>query len=108
MSSKIKINCKKVFDTGLEYENYAERLIDIKNKLENLSSSISSSWQGKDSDVFIAKLDFNISSLDELIEFLFDKGYLLKDKSSKHGATDKKFIDDIKRSDDDANFSRLS
>lgn len=106
--SKIKINCKKVYDTGLEYENYAEKLIDIKKKLESLSSSISSSWHGKDSAIFTAKLDLNISSFDDLIQFLFDKGYLLKDKSSKHGNTDKKFVDDIKRSDDDGNFSRFS
>lgn len=101
MSNNIKINCRKVYDTGLAYEDNAQQLSEIKKSLEDISSSVQNAWNGVDSTNFINKLNNHISSLDYLISFLNDKGKLLKNKAVKHNAVDNEFLSRIRRSDID-------
>lgn len=99
MVRKIKINCKKVYDTGVAYENNANEIKRMQIRLNNISDNIKLSWHGVDSNNFIARLNSQIVELDKIINFLNNKGALLKSNAINHSTVDSDFLSRIRRSD---------
>ena len=70
MSRVIEINCRKVYDSGKEYSNYCDEIIDIQNKLDEVSTNINEIWNGVDDNNFLVSFNQHIRDLDLIINFL--------------------------------------
>ena len=101
MAIGIKINCRKVYETGQEYQKDAEVIKEKAKKLQEISSSISKSWTGMDSHNFQLSFNEHIKSLDDLINFLEVNQDILKKSSLNHNIVDDNFKNKMKRSEID-------
>ncbi len=101
MATGIKINCRKVYETGLEYENDAEVIRKKAEKLQEISSSIDEVWTGMDSNNFQVSFNEHIKSLDNLINFLEENQEVLKKSALNHNIVDNNFKNKMKRSEID-------
>lgn len=99
MAIDIKINCRKVYETGLEYENDAEEIRKKASKLQEISSSIDEVWTGMDSNNFQVSFNEHIKSLDTLIDFLEENQEVLKQSALNHNIVDNNFKSKMKRSE---------
>lgn len=101
MARKIKINCRKVYDTGMSYENLSSDLKRIQDDMKMISDGVLDAWAGVDSQNFNTKFLSHIDQLNSLIDFLEFKSGLLKRTALNHNAVDKEFLEKMKRSDMD-------
>lgn len=99
MGNGIKINCKRVYETGLKYNREAELIKVEQDKLKEISTSISSIWTGGDSHNFQVSFNEHINALDEIINFLENKSTILKANALDHSTVDNNFMNKMKRSD---------
>lgn len=97
MANKIKINCKRVYDTAVFYDESIQKINSLKQELLIISHNISKVWQGLDSKNFNVKFNNHIEKLDDLIFFLESKSMLLKKIASLHNSVDDNFADAMKR-----------
>ncbi len=97
----LRINYKKVYDTGLYYKYISEILECKKEELKAISSNIQDSWKGVDSHNFLVSFNNHIEELNYLIEFLDNDSSVLKGCALDHNSTDSKFAENMKRSDID-------
>ena len=97
----IKINCKKVYDTGIIYENELEKIKQIKEKLTNISSKIKEEWTGDDNHNFLESFNAHIYDLGNLMTFLEENGKILKDTALEHSQINSSFVAQIERSEKD-------
>ena len=67
MGRIIKINCQKVYKTGLLYMQDAEQLKSYQEELRKVLSNVKDSWQGADSNNFAIRLEQYIESLDDIV-----------------------------------------
>lgn len=98
---KIKINCKKVFDTGVFYENKAEEIRNLQKELETIESEISNIWNGQDATIFSLKMGVNTKKLNNIIDFLNESASVLKKVSTNHSSVDNEFAKKMNREDID-------
>ena len=103
MGRVIEINCRKVYDSGKEYSNYCDEIIDIQNKLDEVSTNINEIWNGVDDNNFLVSFNQHIRDLDLIINFLGSNGLLLQDNAKGHGTIDDGFATQMEKSglDDD-------
>lgn len=101
MSKSIKINCRKVYETGLSYDRASELVKENQKKLFQISSAIGNVWTGSDSNNFQVSFNQHIQSLDEIINFLTEKASILKGNALDHSTIDNNFSIKMKRSDID-------
>lgn len=101
MSKGIEINCKRVFDSGKEYINYCDEIIDIQKYLDKVASDINKMWNGVDDNNFLVSFTQHIKDLDLIINFLGSNGTLLKNTALEHGDIDDGFATKMERSDED-------
>lgn len=99
MATGIKINCRKVYETGLEYQNDADVIKEKKEKLQEISSSIDEAWTGMDSHNFQVSFNEHIKLLDNLISFLEENQEVLKNSALNHNIVDNNFKSKMKRSE---------
>lgn len=99
MGRGIKINCRKVYETGLTYDKASELIKENQTELSNISSSIEGAWTGGDSNNFKVSFNEHIKSLDDIISFLEDKANILKGNALDHNTVDNNFSAKMKRSD---------
>jgi exonuclease VII small subunit len=99
MGRGIKINCKRVYETGLKYNKEAELVKAEQQKLAEVSNSIGTIWTGGDSNNFQVSFNEHIKSLDEVIVFLENKAMILKGNALDHSTIDNDFTNKMKRSD---------
>ena len=99
MSNGIEINCKKVYDSGKEYVDYCEEIINIQKDLDKISNNISEIWNGVDDNNFIVSFNKHIKDLDLIINFLGSNGTILKNTALEHGNIDDNFATQMERSD---------
>lgn len=99
MGRGIKINCKRVYETGLKYDKEADLIKGEQEKLNNISSEINSIWTGGDSNNFLVSFNQHIKALDEIINFLNTKSGILKGSALDHSNVDNNFSNKMKRSD---------
>lgn len=99
MGNRIKINCRRVYDNGVYYENKSEELITIQKELDKISSEIGEIWGGVDAHNFRVSLNNHIEDLDQDVNFLAANGNLLKKNSLIHGGIDNTFATKMERSD---------
>lgn len=99
MSRGIKINCRKVYETGISYHNAAESIKENQRELANISSSIASVWTGGDSNNFQVSFNQHIKALDGIINFVEGKASVLKGNAMEHNHVDNNFGAKMKRSD---------
>ena len=93
------INCKKVYDSGKEYANYCDEIIDIQKKLDEVSVNIDEIWDGIDENNFLVSFNKHVKDLDLIINFLGSNGILLKNNALKHGNIDDEFATQMERSE---------
>ena len=101
MGNVIKINCKKVFDTGVIYINDSKKIGEIQDRLDSVCSGISSIWKGVDSSSFQSKFCEFVDGLDSLRDFLDNRGVLLKGNALDHGNVDHEFANNMKRKENE-------
>lgn len=101
MAIGIKINCRKVYETGLELEKDAEVIKEKRKKLQEISDSINEAWKGMDSHNFQVSFNEHIKSLDEFIAFLNVNQEILKNSALNHNVVDNNFKNKMKRSEID-------
>jgi hypothetical protein len=104
MGRVIEINCRKVYDSGKEYQNYCEEIIDIQKYLDEVSSNINEIWGGVDNDNFLVSFNNHVKDLDLIINFLGSNGQLLQNNALEHGNIDNSFATEMEKSgleDDD-------
>ncbi len=99
MGRGIKINCKRVYETGLKYNREAELIREEQQKLSEISNTISTIWTGGDSHNFQVSFNDHIKSLDEVINYLENKAMILKGNALDHSTVDNDFTNKMKRSD---------
>lgn len=99
MARNIKINCRRVYNAGSAYLKYANDIKRIQEKMANISNSISEIWNGHDNTNFLIKFGEHITYLNNLIDFLNDKGELLKQNALNHNNADREFLSRMRRSD---------
>lgn len=101
MGNRIRINCRKVYDNGVYYQDRSEEIINIQQELNNISSEIESIWGGADGHNFLVSFNTHINNLDQIINFLHDNGSLLKKNALNHNGIDNNFAAKMERSDID-------
>lgn len=99
MIGKIKINCRKVYDTGVSYNKASDSIKESQSNLTTLAGEIASIWKGADGNNFQASFNEHIKSLDTIVDFLEDKSAILKGDALDHNTTDNNFVAKMKRSD---------
>ncbi len=95
----IKINCRKVYETGINYQSAADKVKENQNNLENIASEISGTWTGGDSNNFLASFNEHIKSLEPIEDFLDSNGAILKGDALDHNIVDNDFSERMKRSE---------
>lgn len=101
MGRTIKINCKKVYESGSKYEREAEVIVDIQKKLTEIGEGINEAWGGEDGHNFQVSFDQHIRQFDDIVEFLNDNAYILKGCALEHNTIDSNFNEKMKRKDID-------
>ena len=96
MGRIIKINCQKVYKTGLLYMQDAEQLKSYQEELRKVLSNVKDSWQGADSNNFAIRLEQYIESLDDIVIALEEKSDVLKSSALNHN---NEFLERMNRSE---------
>lgn len=99
MGRIIKINCQKVYKTGLLYMQDAENLKTYQDELRQVLSNVKESWKGVDSNNFAVRLEQYIESLDDIVIALEEKSEVLKSNALNHNTVDNEFLERMKRSE---------
>lgn len=95
----IKINCRKVYETGIKYQKAAETIKESQNELESISSEILSAWTGGDSNNFLISFNEHIKKLENIEDFLDSNGVILRGDALDHNTVDNDFSEQMKRSE---------
>lgn len=104
----IKINPRKVYETGIKYHNYADEVIEAQRNLGIIKDKLSTAWTGEDSHNFQVSFQNHIDLLDSVIDFLEEKSFTLKETALNHNTSDNNFKTTMERSDMNEQFtSRL-
>lgn len=101
MKNILKINCQRVFDSGNLYVRKDEELVDLQNKLKNISKEIENAWEGPDSHNFVVSLNHHIENINLIIDFLSNNGDIMKQCAQRHNLIDDDMADGLERSDID-------
>ncbi len=99
MGRRIKINCRKVYDNGEEYQTVSDEIVEIQKRLDKISNDISSIWTGAAGNNFIVSFNRHIKNFDAVVNFLGDNGQLLKKNALEHGNIDGDFAQKVERSE---------
>lgn len=97
----IKINTRKVYDSGVLYKNQGEVASSIKNNLMNIADDIEKNFTGPAGHNFLVSFRTHISKLDDVIMILDENGDILKENALGHGSEDNTFASNVERSDID-------
>ncbi|MBR4672187.1 MAG: hypothetical protein IKO78_03165 [Bacilli bacterium] len=97
----IKINPRKVYESGMKYHVYADRVIEDQRKLRGIKENVEKLWTGEDSHNFGVSFESHIDELDDIIDFLEEKSMLLKENALNHNTSDNNFKTKMERSDMD-------
>ena len=95
----IKINCKRVYETGLKYNQEAEEIEKEQKQLTNIAEAIGEAWTGADSNNFLVSFNNHIKDLDRAVNFLNEQASILKGNALEHSNVDINFTNNMKRSD---------
>ena len=99
MSDRIKINCKKVYDSGMDYISASEEITNIQKRLDKISNEVYDILGGAPGNNFIKSFNEHIKDFDAVINFLGDNGTLLKKNALEHGNIDGIFVTQMERSE---------
>ena len=101
MSNRIKINPRRVYETGMKYHECSDRVTSDKAQLNGIKENLASIWTGEDSHNFGVSFQTHIDKLDVIIDFLEEKSQLLKENALNHNTSDNNFKTKMERSDMD-------
>lgn len=96
---ELRINCKKVYDTGSIYGIEANEISEIKKRLDKISEEIGESWSGGDSHNFLESFNAHIYDLNNLINFLNGSEKILKNVALNHSRYNHDFIKRVKNNE---------
>lgn len=98
MANRLKINCKKVYKTAMEFDEINESYKNLLDKMKAVSNEIEEAWQGNDYQTFKNKFDNYIDSLNDVTIFFTNKSSAMKNTALKHGRLDNELKERIERS----------
>ena len=98
---KIKINCKRIYNTGVLYSTESNEISQIKRNLSEISERIKKLWTGTDNHNFIESFDAHIYDLTNLINYLDGNGKIMNDTALNHNQINVNFYKKIERSEKD-------
>lgn len=101
MKSILKINCKRVYKSAMDFDELNQKYCLLLEKMQNISSGISESYSGIDSKIFVNNFNNYITSLEKISTFLSNKSNIMKEAAKKHSQIDNSLLEEIKRSDID-------
>ena len=101
MGRIIKINCKKVYESGNKFEKEAEVIEQTQKEITKIGEEIATIYQGEDGHNFQVSFNKHISAFDDIVEFLNDKAFILKGSALEHNGVDNNFNEKMKRRDID-------
>ena len=97
----IRINCKRVYDVGINFNEEASKLIEIKNNLTGISNRVKEAWTGDDRHNFLESFDAHIYELENIANYLKDDEKLLKNIALCHAQINEDFAKQTERSGED-------
>ena len=97
----IKINPRKVYETGMKYENWASDIAGYKKELETISDNINIAWSGDATHNFQVSFKAHIEKLTDIINALDYNGKILKENALNHSISDNNLGIKMERSDMD-------
>lgn len=100
---ELRINCKRVYDTGSVYGIGANELIEIRKRLNNISLDIKEIWSGGDSHNFLESFNAHIYDLNNLINFLNGSEKVLKNVALNHNRYNHEFVKRVENNERDKN-----
>ena len=95
----IIIDYDKVYEQGERYKNASLELSKIKSDLVQIEEGIKEAWNNDESVVFLDQFEDSVKYFDNFVNFLDNKGELLKKLSGIHEDSEKEFIVKMERSD---------
>ncbi len=95
--TKIKIDFERVYGQGDKYNKHAEEFRNVKSELTSIKEGIEDAWKSEENVNFLALFQNHINYMDNFINFIDDKGNLLKKTSKKHEDSEKDFIKNMER-----------
>ena len=95
----IKVNCNKVYESGLFYSKKADEILNIQKRIDSISSDIFGILGGAAGNNFTVSFIKHIKALDAPINFLEDNSQLLKTTALQHGNADGIFVTQMERSE---------
>lgn len=101
---KIKINPRKVYETGIKYQGYADDVRTAQRKLRGIKERMADAWTGEDSHNFQVSFENHINLLDSIVDFLEEKSFILKENALNHNTSDENFKTTMERSDMNEQF----
>ena len=99
MGNIFRINCKRVYENGVYYNNNCEKIINIQKELKNIYDGIDNNWEGVDKHNFLVSFNKHIEDINTLINFLTVNSDLLKKNALEHSEIDNVFAAKMERSD---------
>lgn len=89
MGNIFRINCYKLYETGMHLDSYGSELKDVIDDMKKVNNEISDTWNGTDYDSFCKNFDEYLSSIENLQKSILEKAALFKSIATKHGKVDK-------------------
>ncbi len=99
MGNRLRINCKRVYETGVDYTNISEEITKIQEDLKKCHEEIENNWSGVDSHNFLVSFDKHITDLTQINKFLNFNADILKKNALEHSTIDNNFATKMERSE---------
>lgn len=98
MGNVFKINCYKLYETGMYLNSYGLKLKDVIDDMKKVNAEIRAVWDGTDYDSFYKNFNEYLSSIENLQKSILEKAEIFKSIAVKHGKVDKNLSDNFYRS----------
>ncbi len=96
MEREIVIVPAAVNKVGNNYLEYANDFKEIQGKLRNVQEGILDAWPGADNQLFIKIFADYVDSVNDIVQFLDDKGNILIGAADGHKTSDEQFANKMK------------
>lgn len=93
MGKTFKINCRKLYETGLYLDKQIEELKINIMEMKEISNDIKTIWNGKDYNNFNTNFTSYLDSINLIEEEILNKSKIMKDIAKKHNLVDTNLMD---------------
>jgi len=93
MGKTFKINCRKLYETGLYLDKQIEDLKTNIMEMKEISNDIKTIWNGKDYNNFNTNFTSYLDSINLIEEEILNKSKTIKEIAKKHNLVDTSLMD---------------